>query len=104
MPCGEYYIYINAASEKNRKVQLDEIAENLAAPRYFLGKVMMQTVKEGFLDSDRGHNGGFYSNKKTLQTSLLKLMEIVQEKKNLMPVYYVWESVMQRDHVLCIPG
>ncbi len=74
-------LYTHANSKKNKKIPLDEIATHLMAPRYFLAKVMMAIVKQGILNSERGLNGGFYSNDTTLQTPLSKLAVITGEKQ-----------------------
>ena len=71
---GVLYVAMMNASKK--KVQLDEMAEKLAVPRHFLAKVMKRVVKEGILSSVRGLNGGFCINESTLQTILIRLVEL----------------------------
>ena len=51
----------------------------LNAPRYFLAKVMNKLVKEGIVDSVKGHNGGFAINEKTLSVKLIQVMSITGE-------------------------
>ena len=63
-------LYVAAQKDRKGKVQLDEIAEALNIPRYFLGKIMNKLVKEGILDSVKGHHGGFSINQRTLTTKL----------------------------------
>ena len=70
-------LYVSAvSSEKKKTVQIDEIAENLNVPKYFLSKIMNKVVKAGILDSTKGQHGGFSINQNTLSTSLLKLVEL----------------------------
>lgn len=72
-------LFVIMISEEKPKVQLDEIALQLAVPRHFLGKVMKQLVKEGVLSSMKGPFGGFYINEKTMEFTLFNLMEITGE-------------------------
>jgi Rrf2 family protein len=72
-------LYVAMIRENKGRVQLDEIAEELTVPRFFLGKVMKKLVKEGVLSSMKGPYGGFCINEKTMETPLFKLMEITGE-------------------------
>ncbi len=69
-------LYIAKLQEENRKIQIDEIANNLSVPKHFLGKIMQQIVKEGLLRSTKGPYGGFSLTSKTLNTPLIKLLEV----------------------------
>lgn len=71
-------LYVAVLNEEKKKIQLDEIAEVLTVPRYFLGKVMRLMAKEGIVDSEKGHNGGFSINETTLQTSLLTIVSLTE--------------------------
>lgn len=75
-------LFVALASEKQKKVQLDEMAEVLKVPRHFLGKVMKRMAKEGILESMKGPYGGFYLSKNTLKTPLYKIIEITGESEN----------------------
>ena len=72
-------LYIAMINETKPKVQLEEIAERLVLPRYFLGKVMKKLSKEGIINSTKGPHGGFFINGLTLTTPLVKLIEITSE-------------------------
>ena len=72
-------LYIRMAGEMKTMVQLDEIASELAIPRHFLGKVMKKLVKGGVLSSLKGPYGGFCINEITMETSLLKLVDMTGE-------------------------
>jgi Rrf2 family transcriptional regulator, iron-sulfur cluster assembly transcription factor len=69
-------LYVALVDKENRKVQLDEIAEKLSIPRYFLAKIMKTMVKEGILQSTKGPYGGFALSGNTLNTKLLQLVSI----------------------------
>jgi Rrf2 family iron-sulfur cluster assembly transcriptional regulator len=69
-------LYLASMNEGGNKVQLNEIADTLSIPRYFLGKVMNRLAKEGVLNSVKGHNGGFSINETTLSTTLTRIMEL----------------------------
>ena len=73
-------LYIATMNGERKRIQLDEIAEKLTIPRFFLGKIMQKMVKEGILESGKGKHGGFSINEKTLKTTLLKLVAITGDK------------------------
>lgn len=68
-----------AASNSERRIQLDEIADRLNVPRHFLAKVMKRLAREGVIVSQRGATGGFLATNTTLQTSLFKIATITGE-------------------------
>ena len=72
-------LYIALVNETKPKIQMEEIAERLALPRHFLGKVMKKLAKEGIINSTKGPHGGFFINEDTLNTPLVKLIEITSE-------------------------
>jgi Rrf2 family protein len=69
-------LYIAVMQDEHRKVQIDEIATKLSVPKHFLGKIMQQIVKAGLLKSTKGPYGGFYLAAETLNTPVIKLVEI----------------------------
>jgi Rrf2 family transcriptional regulator, iron-sulfur cluster assembly transcription factor len=69
-------LYVAKLRDENRKIQIDEIASNLSVPKHFLGKIMQQIVKSGLLRSTKGPYGGFFLAHDTLNTPLIKLVEI----------------------------
>lgn len=77
---GVLYVALN--SDQKVKVQLDEIAENLAVPRYFLGKIMNRLVNEGILSSEKGHRGGFSINEQTMQINLMRLFKLTGDNES----------------------
>lgn len=77
---GVLYIAVN--SEERPKLQVDEIASQLAVPKHFLGKIMKKLVKAGILNSTKGPYGGFSLNERTLSTSVLELATIINGISN----------------------
>lgn len=73
-------LYVALMTEIKNKIQLDEIAEKLGVPRYFLGKIMNRLVHDGILTSEKGRNGGFSLNDRTMQVNLLSLVKITGDK------------------------
>jgi Rrf2 family transcriptional regulator, iron-sulfur cluster assembly transcription factor len=69
-------LYIALMAESKSKIQLDEMAEKLAVPRFFLGKIMNRLVHDGILKSEKGHKGGFSITERTMQVTLLDLFKI----------------------------
>ena len=76
-------LYVAVAGNGKGRIQLDEISEVLALPRFFLGKIMRKLAKEGVLDSDKGHKGGFSINEKTLSTTLSELVEMTGNTESM---------------------
>lgn len=66
-------LYVASCGTQKEKVQLHEIAEKLAVPKYFLGKIMQQVTRSGILSSDKGQQGGFYINDTTMSTTIRTL-------------------------------
>jgi len=69
-------LYVAVMQDEKRKVQIDEIATKLSVPKHFLGKIMQQIVKAGLLKSTKGPYGGFSLAAETLNTPVIKLVEI----------------------------
>lgn len=69
-------LYIAMINNEKKRIQVDEIAQQLAVPKHFLSKIMKQIVKNGILNSTKGPYGGFAVNEKTLSTPLLDLITI----------------------------
>jgi Rrf2 family protein len=69
-------VYLASLDDDKPWVQLEELAKELDIPRHFLGKVLNRLVKEGILDSLKGHNGGFKSNDRTLSIRLSTVMAL----------------------------
>ena len=69
-------LYVARMEAEQGKIQVDEIASTLSVPKHFLGKIMQQVVKAGLLKSTKGPYGGFSTTSVTLNSPLIKLIEI----------------------------
>lgn len=74
-------LYISIEGKEGRKIQIDEIADQLSVPRHFLAKIMKAVVKVGILNSTKGPYGGFSINKKTLDAKLIQLVELTDGRE-----------------------
>lgn len=68
-------LYVSLGCQGKERIQVDEIARELAVPKYFLSKVMKKIVKHGILNSAKGPHGGFSPSEKTLTTTLFDLIQ-----------------------------
>jgi Rrf2 family iron-sulfur cluster assembly transcriptional regulator len=68
-------LFIAATQKEGRSVQVDEIAGELAVPRFFLAKILKSLVKAGFLESVKGRHGGFAMPSAVLNRQLIELLE-----------------------------
>jgi len=69
-------LYIALKNDLNNRISVEEIANALTVPKYFLSKVMKKLVKAGVLNSAKGIHGGFEINRRTLDTTLLEIVQI----------------------------
>jgi len=70
-------LYITMESDKNKKIELTDIAEALDIPRPYLAKIMQQLVKRGMARSTKGPNGGFFMTPKEKSKTLLNVIEAI---------------------------
>ena len=71
-------LYVALMQDTRHFVQAEEIAERLAMPRHFVGKILKKLVKAGVLSSSKGKTGGFAANNETKSMALIKLFEITE--------------------------
>ena len=71
-------LYMAAVQEEKKHIQLQEIAEQLDAPKHFLGKVMKRLSKQGIIDSTKGHAGGYMLNEHTLSTPVMAIVTLIE--------------------------
>lgn len=69
-------LYIALQQEKEKRVQIQEMAKALSIPQHFLAKIMKQIADEGILTSTKGPYGGFSLTKETLSTPIINIVRI----------------------------
>jgi len=70
-------IYLAVNSEKNEKIGIKKISEELDLPGPFLGKIMQTLAKNKMLNSIKGPHGGFSLAKNAKEISLYDIVEII---------------------------
>ncbi len=76
-------LYISMLQKEGRKVQVEEIAEKLAVPKHFLGKILQELVKVGLLRSTKGPYGGFELASETLSSTLFDIFKTTDDAEQL---------------------
>jgi Rrf2 family transcriptional regulator, iron-sulfur cluster assembly transcription factor len=71
-------LYIASVQEEKKYVHVEEIAQKLAVPRHFMGKILKSLAKKNFIHSVKGPSGGFSINEKTMKVSLLELVDSIE--------------------------
>ena len=67
-------MYLAKHSSFDHKIDIKTLAYNLNFPVPFLAKIMQLMVRKGFIFSSKGPQGGFYTNEKILNTSLMDII------------------------------
>jgi Rrf2 family protein len=65
---------------KGESINVDEIAEVTTSSRHHVAKVMQRLAKDGYVNSSRGPNGGFFLAKKSKEITLLEIYESIEGK------------------------
>ncbi len=55
-------VYIQLQNQNGRRPGISEIASKIETPPSFTAKVLQRLVRQGFVESQKGKNGGFYFN------------------------------------------
>lgn len=53
-------VYVFTQNRRGSRPGVIEIAQGIEAPQFYTGKIMQRLVRQGFLNSIKGKNGGFY--------------------------------------------
>ncbi len=61
----------------------NQIAENINAPKNYLGKLLNRLASAGLLDSVKGYNGGFRLAKPASKISIYNIVEPIDSLKKL---------------------
>lgn len=70
-------IYLELYSHPEKKVGIKEISEKLDIPSPFLGKILQVLVKQNFLNSTKGPNGGFYLKRPAIDIALMEVIDAI---------------------------
>ncbi|GAB4030218.1 RrF2 family transcriptional regulator [Spirosoma gilvum] len=70
-------VYLASKSSETHKVGIHELADELAVPQPFLGKIMQGLVRRGIINSTKGPSGGFFVNDHTLTTPLIDVIDAI---------------------------
>ena len=73
-------ILVVSNSKEGRRVGVDEIADELAAPRHFVAKILQTLTKNRVLQSAKGPHGGFYWEAQTPRITALDIIELMEGK------------------------
>lgn len=70
-------VYMAVNSEKNDRIGIKQISDDLAIPSPFLGKIMQLLAKYKILNSYKGPNGGFVFAKDPNEINMLEIVNII---------------------------
>lgn len=71
-------VYIQSQNTIGHRPGITEIAEEIAAPHFYTGKILQRLVKLGFVESLKGKNGGFGFNPKNEELSLKTVITAIE--------------------------
>ena len=75
-------IYLALKEEKDTKIGIKQISQDLKIPMPFLGKIMQTLAKQKVLLSTKGPHGGFSLGKSAYDISLMDIVEIIDGMDN----------------------
>ncbi|MEM1137881.1 MAG: Rrf2 family transcriptional regulator [Bacteroidota bacterium] len=70
-------IYLVSYQEDNKPLGIKAISDKLEVPKPYLSKIMQELSRRDVINSVKGPNGGFLMNENTLQTNILRVVEIL---------------------------
>ncbi len=73
-------IYIQIQNFQNKTPGVVEISNEIDTPKAFTAKILQKLVKNGFIGSVRGKNGGFYFKSGTPELSLKAVIDAIEGK------------------------
>jgi Rrf2 family protein len=77
--CG--LVYVQYQNLKGRRPGIIEIATEIETPPSFTAKILQRLVRFGFLESQKGKNGGFYFDKTKPDLSLKEIIVAIEGDK-----------------------
>jgi Rrf2 family protein len=76
-------VYIQLQNGNNRKPGIDEIANEIEAPKFYTAKILQRLVKFRVIQSIKGKGGGFYFENNRSEYPIKELMSITEGNKTL---------------------
>ena len=70
-------LYLAINSDKDHKIGVKVIAEELETPQPFLAKLLQQLTRSKFVSSTKGPHGGFYLDDKNLKNTLWDIVKVI---------------------------
>lgn len=70
-------IYLASRTDEDVKLSAKEVADNIDAPRAFIGKVLQILRKHRIISSLKGPYGGFYCEKYQLNTPIINIVNAI---------------------------
>ena len=70
-------LYLSVHVEKNKKIGVKKIADELEVPQPFLSKLLQQLTKAKLVSSTKGPAGGFYLNEKNLKNTVWDIIKCI---------------------------
>ena len=71
-------VYIQLQNTKGRRPGIAEIASEIETPQSFTAKILQRLVKQGFVESMKGINGGFFFDPGKKELPLKKLIVSIE--------------------------
>ena len=71
-------VYIQLQNSKERRPGIAEIASEIETPQSFTAKILQRLVKQGFVESMKGINGGFFFNSAKENLPLKKVIVSIE--------------------------
>ncbi len=69
--------YVAKKSNEKKKVNLEELASSVQLSQHYLGKIMQELVRKGFLNSMKGPGGGYWLDSNQGKLTIYELLSAV---------------------------
>lgn len=74
-------VYIQVQNFNEKKPGIEEITNEIEAPRFFTAKILQRLVRQGFIISIKGKGGGFYFDPEKPELTLKELITATEGNK-----------------------
>ncbi|MGE4545351.1 MAG: Rrf2 family transcriptional regulator [Pedobacter sp.] len=78
--CIRTILHLSRPEHRNQPVPVGELATEMAIPSPFLRKILAKLIDAGLVLSHRGRNGGLTLNGSPEQISLLKILQLADDR------------------------